>query len=162
MIGGGETGRRAPLVAALVGLALVCVTGCSRRAHGPDAWATFVAAQHQQADQRLDAGDAAGARQALLELLQARRPAGDHRLALQDTYFRLCRLALDRHQPREALAFADQGLAQGMTPHLFVANLLVARAAAEERLGQPRGAANDYHRALLMNEALSAQMRNRP
>ena len=49
-----------------------------------------------------------------------------------------------------------------MAPHLFVANLLVARAAAEEALRQPRNAANDYHRALLMNEALLAQMQKRP
>ena len=143
-------------------MSLTCATGGSRRAPTHDDWGMFVAGQHRQADQRLDAGDAAAARRVLMAVLQAGRPVDDQRLALQDTYFRLARLALDEHQPREALEFADRGLALGMAPHLFVANLLVARAAAEEALRQPRNAANDYHRALLMNEALLAQLQKRP
>ena len=162
MTGGREIRRRLQIVAALAGMALTCAAGCSRRAPANDDWGMFVAGQHSQADQRLDAGDAAAARRALMAVLQAGRPVDDQRLALQDTYFRLARLALDEHQPREALEFADRGLALGMAPHLFVANLLVARAAAEEALRQPRNAANDYHRALLMNEALLAQLQKRP
>ena len=149
---------------ALAGLVLAGAAGCARRTPARDEWGTFVAERHRQADQRLDEGDVEAARVALLSVLQlqARRPARDHQLALQDTYFRLARLSLDQHQPRQALEFADQGLAQGTAPHLFVANLLVARAAAEEALAEPQAAVNDYHRALLMNEALLAQVVKRP
>ena len=89
-----------------------------------------------------------------------KRRAGDsaeRRLALQDTYFRLARLALGDHDARQALAYADAGLAYGTAPHLFVANLLVARGAAHEAAGDPRAAAADYQRALAINEALLAQ-----
>jgi hypothetical protein len=139
------------LVVALAG------AGCSR-APRRAAWAVSAAAAHRSADRLLAAGDAAGARATLRALVREDAGAGAKspgvRLAMQDTYFRLGRLALDAHDPREALADADAGLAYGEAPHLFVANLLVVRGAAREATGDPRGAAEDYHRALLMNETL--------
>ena len=66
-----------------------------------------------------------------------------------------------RAHPRQAIAYADAGLGYGDAPHLFVANLLVVRA-AREAFGDPRGAAADYHRALTMNEALRAVTLERP
>jgi hypothetical protein len=131
---------------------------CSRAPRARDPWAASAATAHHQADRLLDAGDAAGARAALRSFVVAGAGAGAtserHRRALQDTYFRLSRLALAAHDAQQALADADAGLAYGEAPHLFVANLLVARGAAREAEGDGRGAAEDYHRALLMNEAL--------
>jgi hypothetical protein len=151
--------RRLACGLALAAVALVA--GCGR-APGPAAapWAAAVADAHHEADARLDAGDPAGARARLQALADAEAPhaPGDdpRRLALQDTYFRLSQLALAAHDARQALADADAGLGYGEAPHLFVANLLVARGAAREAEGDPRGAAADYHRALTMNEALLA------
>jgi hypothetical protein len=141
----------------VLALAVALAGGACSQAPRRDPWAAGAAAAHERADRLLAAGDAAGARETLRALVEDRaggEPTGGHRLALQDTYFRLARLALDAHDPREALADADAGLAYGAAPHLFVANLLVARGAAREALADPRGAAEDYHRALLMNEAL--------
>src|SRR6185295_1768755 len=77
------------------------------------------------------------------------------RMVLQDAYFRLARLALAGHQPVAAAAHARRGLALGGGyDDLFVANLLVARGAAHEALGETREALADYDRALRINEIL--------
>jgi hypothetical protein len=146
-------------------LLVAALAACSRSPRA-GRWAEEAASAHREADLRLDAGDAAGARARLQALVdaQTRRGAvdGPQRLALQDTYFRLAQLALAAHDPRLALADADAGLAYGEGPDLFVANLLVARAAAHEAAGDPRAAATDYHRALTMNETLLAQALGQP
>jgi hypothetical protein len=145
--------------AALVVAVVVAFGGaaCSR-APQRDPWAAEAAVEHQRADVLIEAGDTAGARLALRTVVESGAAAGaateGERFAMQDTYFRLARLAMDAREPKEALADAQAGLAYGEAPHLFVANLLVARAAAREATGDPRGAAEDYHRALLMNETL--------
>ena len=157
----GRRGRWRRLAAGAL-LAAAIAAGCSRAGEPDrgDRWAAEVADRHREADRRLDDGDAAGARAALLALVAAGAPAaasdasGARRLALQDTYFRLARLALGDRDGRQALAYADAGLALGSAPHLFVANLLVARGAAHEALGDGRAAATDYHRAQVMNETL--------
>jgi hypothetical protein len=150
------TGRLAR--AALLAVALAAVAGGCSRAPSRDPWAREVAARHAEADRRLDHGDAAGARAALLALVDAETPRAARsearRLALQDTYFRLARLALAGGEARQALAYADAGLALGTAPNLFVANLFVVRGAAREALGEAPAATEDYHRALTMNEAL--------
>jgi hypothetical protein len=162
--------RRAISRAALaVVLSLAATLGCSQSRSGPR-WASDVAAAHREADARVDAGDLTGARARLRALVDAQEseagsepPANpERRLALQDTYFRLSQLALAAHEPHQALADADAGLAFGDAPHVFVANLLVARGAAREAVGDPRGAATDYHRALSMNETLLAAALGRP
>ena len=152
--------RRACVVALLS--LLVVPSACSRPAPPrADPWIAEITAANRQADRLLDAQDAAGAR-ALLRTLVATGlnapPTKDWRIALEDTYFRLARLALAAHDPRQALADAEAGLAYQTTASLFVANLLVARGAAHEALDDPRAAAEDYHRALAMNEALLHQV----
>jgi hypothetical protein len=81
--------------------------------------------------------------------------SGDTRHAvLQDAYFRLARLALEDHDPAQAARYTNAGLAMGGANDLFVANLLVARGAAHEALGETAAALADYQRALRINEAL--------
>lgn len=149
---------RAFVTAVIVGA--VALGGCSRQPPA-ERWTAMTARAHREADRRLDAGDASGARARLLALVDAQKAhageSAERRLALQDTYFRLARLAIGAHEPRQAIAYADAGLAYGTAPHLFVANLLVARGAALEAAGDARAAAADYQRALLINETLLGQ-----
>jgi hypothetical protein len=148
--------RRAP--ARLVIALLLLVAGCSRPPRpAADPWIARVAAVNRQVDQLLDANDAARARELLRELVTERPGVAldeDRRLVLEDCYFRLARLALAGREPAQALSDAETGLGYQTAPSLFAANLLVARGAAHEALNEPRAAAEDYHRALLMNEAL--------
>jgi tetratricopeptide (TPR) repeat protein len=142
-------------LASIVVVAALLAGGCSRRPTA-DPWLVSVGEAHHEADRRQDANDLRGAR-ALLDAVVERaasHPEGDRRLALQDTYFRLAHLALAAREPSRALAYADAGLDLGCGPHLFVANLYVARGAAREALGEGREAAADYHRALEINESL--------
>jgi hypothetical protein len=149
---------RAIVTAVILGA--LALGGCSRQPPA-ERWTAMTARAHREADRRLDAGDAAGARARLLALVDAQKAhaaeSAERRLALQDTYFRLARLAIGAHEPRQAIAYADAGLAYGTAPHLFVANLLVARGAALEAAGDARAAAADYQRALVINEALLGQ-----
>jgi tetratricopeptide (TPR) repeat protein len=121
----------------------------------PD-WSLEAARGHAAADHLIDRGDRPAAR-ATLERLVASAPGGSaetRRVLLQDTYFRLARLALDARDPAQAARDADAGLALGGTEDLFVANLLVVRGAAQEALGQNAAALATYQRALRINEAL--------
>ena len=149
---------RAIVTAVILGA--LALGGCSRQPPA-ERWTAMTARAHREADRRLDAGDAAGARARLLALVDAQKAhageSAERRLALQDTYFRLARLAIGAHEPRQAIAYADAGLAYGTAPHLFVANLLVARGAALEAAGDARAAAADYQRALVINEVLLGQ-----
>jgi hypothetical protein len=152
-------GRGLTRLAAALFLAALLAPACSRAPHAGDAaWVAEAARQHARADERLEAGDGPAARDALRGVVSAGVPAdvpaADRRGVLQDTYFRLARIDLDAHDPRAALDDADRGLALGFAPDLFVANLLVARGAAHEALGQGPAAAEDYHRALLINDHL--------
>jgi hypothetical protein len=132
----------------------------SPRLSGPaSAWAAMVASGHEQADKLLDAGDAPGARRLLTSVLEAPPPRAGlrteiRRVLLQDTYFRLARLELDGRDAHAAAGHAAAGLALGGGEDLFVANLLVARGAAREALGETRDAVADYDRAARINEAL--------
>jgi len=134
-------------------LALVLLFACSSRR--PD-WAVTVAQGHSEADHLLDSGNRAGAR-AVLEAIVAGAPdtGGEtRRVLLQDTLFRLARLALDEHDAAAAARHADAGLALGGEDDLFVANLLVVRGAAHEARGESALALDVYQRALRINEAL--------
>ena len=146
---------------------LVLVDGCSRSPRPvADPWIARVAAVNRQVDRLLDANDAWRARELLQTFVSAERPGTaldeDRRLVLEDCYFRLARLALAGRDPAQALSDAERGLAYQTAPSLFAANLLVARGAAHEALNEPRAAAEDYHRALLMNEALLREAVGRP
>ncbi|HLK91796.1 MAG TPA: hypothetical protein VKZ18_18035 [Polyangia bacterium] len=153
-------------LAAALGV-MLAAGACSRPARPvADPWIAEVATVNRRADRLLDADDAAGARALLRTLVTAQKSGAlldeDRRLALEDCYFRLARLALGADDPVQALADADSGLAYQTAPSLFVANLLVARGAAHEALNEPRAAAEDYHRGLLMNEALLRQAMRKP
>jgi tetratricopeptide (TPR) repeat protein len=140
-------------------LAVVLALGCSRARPEPG-WPATAAALHAEADRFIDSGDRAAARRAL-ETIVATAPDSrlgeteeTRRVLLQDTRFRLARLALDAKDPAEAARQAEAGLALGDEPSLFVANLLVARGAAQEALGKAAAAVDDYQRALEINESL--------
>jgi hypothetical protein len=155
-------GRQVARLAAVLSLAGLLALGCSR-AQDNDAspWVAEAERRHALADQRLEAGDPTGAGDALRGIVDARvpgdLPTDDRRGVLQDTYFRLARIALDARDPRAALADADRGLALGRASDLFVANLLVVRGAAHEALGEGPAAAADYHQALVINDRLLAE-----
>jgi tetratricopeptide (TPR) repeat protein len=141
-------------------LALVAVLGGCSRAPSPMGWSLDVASHHAQADRLIDRGDREGARR-LLRAILATAPAVEsggaadtRRVLLQDTHFRLARLALAAGNASEAAEDADRGLALGGEGTLFEANLLVVRGAAHEALGQAPAALRDYQRALRINEAL--------
>ena len=146
----------------LLALALACLFACSaQRAERPaqSEWARSVARRHAEADALLEHGDRVAARRAL-ESIVASAPAQDpslppdaQRVLLQDTHYRLARLALDAEQPREAVRIAGEGLALG-ADDVYVANLLVARGAALESLRESDAALTDYGRALAINERL--------
>jgi hypothetical protein len=151
--------RRAAAAVALAGLLAL---GCSRRHPAADsAWVGEAARLHALADQLLAAGNRPAARDALAGIVDgpvpAAVPADARRGVRQDTYFRLAQLALDERDARGAVALADRGLALGDGADLFVANLLVVRGAAHEALRDDPAAARDYHRALVINEALLAE-----
>ena len=123
--------------------------GCMR---APD-WGATVAGGHAEADRLLDGGDRAGARRALMAIVDGAPAAAagpNRRELLQDTYFRLAGLALEDGQPLVRLA--------GGGEDLFTANLLVVRGRAREALGQAGGALDDYHRALEINDRLLHQL----
>lgn len=132
---------------------LLVALSCQRGAD--DGWAERVAEQHAQIDGMLDRGAGAEAR-ALLRTIVERAPAQhpQRRPILQDTHFRLARLALASGEPATAVREADAGLALADGADLFSANLLVVRGAAREALGQASGAVSDYERALAINETL--------
>lgn len=135
-------------------LVLALLAACSR---APQDWSVIAADEHARADRLIDLGDRAAARATLESILDTAPTSGaadTRRVLLQDTHFRLARLALDAHDPALAARHADAGLALGGGDDLFVANLLVARGAAHEALGQAAEALAAYQRALRINEAL--------
>jgi tetratricopeptide (TPR) repeat protein len=144
----------------LLALALAFLCGCSaQRAEPPSEWARSVARKHAEVDALLEHGERAAA-QRELESILASAPERDASLApdavrilLQDTHYRLARLALEQEQPREAVRIASEGLGLG-ADDLYVANLLVARGAALESLNEVDPALADYGRALAINERL--------
>ena len=156
-------GRRFGRLLRALPLAALCALACSQRQDRAvdDPWVAEAARRHALADERLEAGDRPGARDALRAIVEAppaaALPADDRRGVLQDTYFRLARIDLDARDPRAALADAERGLALGQGGDLFAANLLVVRGAAHEALGDGAAAAEDYHQALLINDRLLAE-----
>jgi tetratricopeptide (TPR) repeat protein len=159
--------RRLARLLCTLSLAALCAIGCSQRHRAADdPWVAEAARRHALADERLEAGDRPGARDALRGIVDAPPPAelppDDRRGVLQDTYFRLARIDLDARDARAALADAERGLALGQAGDLFVANLLVVRGAAHEALGEGPAAAEDYHRALMINDQLLAKALHQP
>jgi hypothetical protein len=138
-------------------VALALAGACSRAPRADRDWPAALAVRHAEADRLIDGGDRAGARRVLETILTAVPPAATgeaRRVLLQDTRFRLARLALDARDPAAALEQAEAGLALGGGHDLFVANLRVVRGAAHEALGHHARAVEDYQTALLINEDL--------
>jgi len=140
--------------------ALWALAGCSHSGGAPEAarWIAGAAAAHEHADQALARGDREAARADLSSLVASPAPdavaPSDRRLVLQDALARLAHLELLAGRAEQAQALAERGLALGRERDLFAANLLTARGQAREALGQDRAAADDYHEALLIDEAL--------
>jgi hypothetical protein len=160
-------GRCFARLAAVVSLAGLLSLGCSRaEVNDASPWVAEAERRHALADQRLEAGDPTGAGDALRGIVDARvpgdLPTDDRRGVLQDTYFRLARIALDARDPRAALAAANRGLGLGRASDLFVANLLIVRGAAHEALGAGAAAVEDYHEALVINDRLLAEALHEP
>jgi tetratricopeptide (TPR) repeat protein len=135
----------------------VLLAACSR---APRDWSELAAVRHAEADNLIDHGDRDRARQVLEAIVASAPESGaesTRRVLLQDTRFRLARLALDAHDAALAARHADAGLALGGDDDLFVANLLVVRGAAHEAMGEPGSAVPLYQRALRINEALLHQ-----
>jgi tetratricopeptide (TPR) repeat protein len=142
----------------IVLITLLC-GGCDQNPPPPP-FAGLVAVRHGEADRLLDGGDLGAARRVLASIIEqpeagaARSADPNRRPLLQDTYFRLARLALAMQDPATAARDAQAGLALGDHSDLFAANLLIVRGAAREALGEPGAAAADYEQALRINEAL--------
>jgi tetratricopeptide (TPR) repeat protein len=152
-------------------LAVVAVwlaLGCAACTRTPDAQrvASEAATLHAEADRLLDSGDRTGARQVLERLLHdlgqlspgaLRTDQAVIQESLKDVHYRLARLDLDAKNYPAALAHCEAGLRAGGATDLFTANLLVLRGTLHQELGQTVAAAEDFHRALLINEALLKQ-----
>lgn len=142
--------------ALLAVVALVMLCACS---DGRDA-AAWIAAQAQAnaaADEALERDDLKRAKAALQAALTPAPDgvaAADARALKADMLYRLATLALQDYEPAEAKRLADEGLALGDDADVFTANLLVVRGRANQSLGDARAAGDDYHRALIINEAL--------
>ena len=137
--------------------AVLLGAACGRAPRAGD-WTAKAARHHAEIDRLLDGGDRPGARRRLASILAEApaRPDELQRALIQDAYFRLAELDLAERAPAEAIAAADVALALGGGRDVFAANLLVVRAAAHEALGHAEAALADYHRALVINDALLA------
>ena len=140
-----------------------CALGCGQtRSTMPDPWVAEAERRHALADERLEAGDRPGARDALRGIVDARVPAGlpaDDRRARPAGHLLPAgpdrpRRARSARRPRRRRRAASRS---GSAGDLFVANLLVVRGAAHEALGDGPAAAEDYHRALVINDKLLAE-----
>jgi len=144
--------RAAATVALFAALLCGCGDGDAR------AWLGEVRGLSDEAAAAEASDDRGAALDALTRIVEREVPAAvaadDARVVRQDAYERLARLRLEAGDPEAARAAAERGLALGEREDLFTANLLVQRGRAREASGDDAGAARDYHRALLIHEAL--------
>ncbi len=140
---------------AIIAVVVACLATC-----GSDAPAVYVSAAraaHFAADEAIERGDEAGAREVLEQFFAQPPPASmakdDARIVRQDACFRLARLSL-ASDANDALQWAERGLNQGEGNDVFTANLFVVRGQAKEALGREIDAAADYHEALKINDIL--------
>ena len=133
-------------------LALV-LCGCG----GAPTWLDLAQQAHARADAALAGGDPASAHAALAAFVEVPAPASvsreDWRGVMQDVFARLAEIDVGL-DPRAAVGWAARGLTLGERGDVFTANLFLARGHAEEKLGEDRAAAEDYHRVVLIDEAL--------
>jgi predicted negative regulator of RcsB-dependent stress response len=145
----------------VVVLLALCTLACSRQPTPRS-----LADQHAHVDALLQVGYLAGAERQLDRMWRTLRwyradSSQFGRQALQDIAFRLGQVMLDEKQPGEALEACTRGLELGEQDDLFTANLLILRGHIRQELGKTLSAAEDFHRALVINEELLHKVLNR-
>lgn len=142
----------------IIALLLALLTPDCSRMDGSSQWIRQARDANLQADEAIRRGDSADARETLVASLDRQAPATvnpeDRRMVKQDMCFRLSLLEMDSKRHKEALAWAERGLALGRQQDLFTANLYLAQGRALQALSREPEAAEAYHRALKINENL--------
>lgn len=144
-------------------LLLLLASGCDDGA--PRAWVSASRADSAAATEALTQGDDEAALRRLGALLARPVPDGvaerDARVVRQDACDRVARIHLARGDTRRAMRFATQGLELGQAglelgeaDDVFTANLIITRGRIHEAAGRDREAADDYARAIAIQEAL--------
>ena len=150
-------GVAASAAAILVALLVALSSGCPYVDDGA-AWVDETHQASTRADALVRRGDREGARRELRAIVELETPesiaAPDRRIVVQDATFRLAELDLGDGHADAAIQWAERGLGLGQSEDVFTANLLVVRGRARETLGRDREAADDFYRALRINEAL--------
>jgi hypothetical protein len=138
-------------------LALALLSACTPER----GWIERSRADSDAAERALARGNAPKAIDLLRTIVEREVPGGvareDARVVRQDALDRWARIELAAGHAPEALRRADQGLRLGERQDVFTANLWTTHGRAHEALGQDRQAADDYHRALVIEEALLSQ-----
>ena len=150
--------------AVAIALAMLCVAGCgSDRAAQ---WVEQVESAHAAADAALEDGKTDRAREVLEQAFRRTVPPSvqetDARVVRQDLAYRLAELELGAGRAEAAEEHASRGLGLGKAEDVFTANLYIARGRAREALGRDIEAAEDYHEALKINDALLRRTLDEP
>lgn len=135
------------------------LSGCAGSTEpGGSPWHAMADDAGRTADEAIAQGRVDDARRALRRIVETPAPAdvarGDVRVIVRDATGRLARIELEAGNPREAIAWADRGLAHGAGADVFSAALLLARGRAKEEVGDDREALDDYVRAQRIDEVL--------
>lgn len=137
-------------------LATASLLGCDDDA--PRAWVAASRADSAAAEEARAAGDDDAALRHLGALLGRTVPDGvageDARVVRQDACDRAARIHLARGDMDGAMRFVTRGLELGEEEDLFTANLIITRGRVHEATGRDRAAADDYARAITIQEAL--------
>lgn len=124
----------------------------------PEAYVAASAEDSAAADRAIERGEHERAIERLRAIAEREVPASvaeeDARVIRQDAYDRWARVLLGRGDVDAASGVVERGLALGEREDLFTANLLTTRGRIHEAGGRDREAARDYHRALMIEEAL--------
>jgi hypothetical protein len=141
-----------------VALALACAALLPACTPEPEGYVAASAEDSAAADRAIESGDDDGAIDLLRTIAEREVPSSvaeeDARVIRQDAYDRWARVRMQGGELEEARRAVDRGLALGERDDLFTANLLTTRGRIHEARGRDREAARDYHRALVIEEAL--------
>ena len=143
--------RAAALALLSLGLPVACTPD-------PDGYVAASAEDSAAADRAIERGEHELAIERLRAIAEREVPSSvaeeDARVIRQDAYDRWARVRMGRGDVDEARRIVERGLALGEREDLFTANLLTTRGRVAEAQGRDREAARDYHRALVIEEAL--------
>lgn len=143
------------LAVCLAATVLVAGAACSSAKDRGGNWVNLVQAAHRSADAASSVGldeTERALRAALASAPDA--PNERERWVIQDLYYRLAQLLVDRGVQDQAEGQIAKGLQVDAAPTLARANLLALRGKVLERQGQQEAASEAYHSALLINEVL--------